>query len=303
MRRALGLAAEKAIEDALDAYETYLGDKGNKDSSIDQTMRKLRRFFPDEELPLSALTRKRVEAYYADLRKAKKENGEAVSVDYHRNTLAEARTFLKWCVTKRKWIQANPLDGVEGIGRRKHGKAQLRIDEARKWIAKAVELADDGEAGAIAALMTLLMGLRASEIVKRVVRDLDDGGTLLWIPDAKTAKGRRTVQVPEQLQPYLLELADGKEPGDPLFGQHWRDWPREWVQRICKLAKVPVVTAHGMRGLHSTLAVDAGVSSHAVANALGHESFATTAQSYAKPEAVTRARQRRVMKVLQGGKR
>ncbi len=87
-----------------------------------------------------------------------------------------------------------------------------------------------------------------------------------------------------------------------LFGQHWRDWPREWVQRICDLAKVPKVTAHGMRGLHSTLAVDAGVSSHAVANALGHESFATTAQSYAKPEALTRAKQRRVLTVLAGGR-
>jgi hypothetical protein len=32
---------------------------------------------------------------------------------------------------------------------------------------------------------------------------------------------------------------------------------RHWVQRICKAAKVPVVTAaHGMLGLHGTLAVE-----------------------------------------------
>jgi integrase len=286
----------------LEAYEQYLREKGNKESSIDQTMRKMRRFFGDLEVPLSALTRKRVERYYDELKKTKKKDGTLLSVDYHRNTLAEARTFLKWCATKKKWIESNPLDGVEGIGRRKHGKAQLRIDEARLWIAKAVELADAGESGAVAALMTLLMGLRASEIINRVARDLDDGGSLLWIPDAKTAKGRRTVQVPEELRPYLLQLVEEKEPNELLFGHHWRDWPREWVQRICKLADVPVVTAHGMRGLHSTLAVDAGVTSHAVASALGHESFATTAQSYAKPEALTRAKQRRVLKVLAGGK-
>jgi integrase len=64
-----------------------------------------------------------------------------------------------------------------------------------------------------------------------------------------------------------------------------------------------VVSAHGMRGLHSTLAVDADVTAHAVASALGHESFATTAQSYAKPEAVTAARQKRVLTVLAEGKR
>jgi hypothetical protein len=41
------------------------------------------------------------------------------------------------------------------------------------------------------------------------------------------------------------------------------------VQRICRAAKVPVVTAHGMRGLHGTLAVERGATTHVVAHALG----------------------------------
>jgi hypothetical protein len=56
------------------------------------------------------------------------------------------------------------------------------------------------------------------------------------------------------------------------------------------------------RGLHSTLAVDSGITSHAVAAALGHESFKTTAESYAQREAVVGAQQRRVLGVLAGGK-
>ncbi len=103
--------------------------------------------------------------------------------------------------------------------------------------------------------------------------------------------------------PYLQALAETRAPDARLLGKHSRDWPRKWVQRICKLAEVPEVTAHGMRGLHSTLAVDAGISGHAVASALGHESFKTTVQSYAKPEALTRAKQHRVLKVLAGGRR
>ena len=75
------------------------------------------------------------------------------------------------------------------------------------------------------------------------------------------------------------------------------------VQRICREAKVPVVMAHGMRGRHSTLAVDAGVTSHALASALGHESFKTTAQSYARTEAVSGAKQRRALRLLAGGRR
>jgi hypothetical protein len=59
-----------------------------------------------------------------------------------------------------------------------------------------------------------------------------------------------------------------------------------------------VVGAQSMRGLHATLAVKAGITSHAVASALGHTSFSTTARSYAKPEAVAGAKQQQAMAVL-----
>ena len=77
---------------------------------------------------------------------------------------------------------------------------------------KAVALADDGEAGAVAALLALVMGMRANEIVSRVVRDLDDDGKLLWIPDSKTEAGRRTLQVPELLRPLLRRSRRGSHP-------------------------------------------------------------------------------------------
>ena len=162
--------------------------------------------------------------------------------------------------------------------------------------------ADNGEEGAVAAMTCLLMGMRCSEVVSRVVRDLDDEGRLLWIPDSKTIAGRRKLQVPALLRPYLRRMADGRESTAALFGEHWRDWPRKWVQRICKAAAVPKVTAHAMRGLHGTLAVDSGITSHAVAAALGHESFRTTAESYAQRDAVAGAQQKRVLGVLTGGK-
>jgi hypothetical protein len=56
-----------------------------------------------------------------------------------------------------------------------------------------------------------------------------------------------------------------------------------------------------MRVLHSPLAMEGGVTGHVVAASLGHESVSTTMQSYAKPEAVVGAQQRRALKVLAGG--
>jgi integrase len=168
-------------------------------------------------------------------------------------------------------------------------------------MAEGLELAERGEAGAVAALMTLYMGLRASEITERVVRDVDDGGRLLWIPNAKTEQGKRTVEIPGPLQPFMARAIAGRSADELLFGEHTREWPRFWVRQICRAAEVPIVCAHSMRGLHSTLALARGISPHAVAEALGHESVAPTLQSYAKPEAVQGAKQQRTLQVLHGG--
>ena len=99
-----------------------------------------------------------------------------------------------------------------------------------------------------------------------------------------------------------MKLAAARKPDERLFGFHWRDWPRHQVQRICDLANVRRVTAHGMRGLHATLAVDAGAISSAVAAALGHESFTTTRLNYASSDAIERAQQKRALMVLVGGR-
>ena len=302
LNRGIRKTQETTIAEAKQIYEVYLRDeKQNKERSYTATLWRLGRFFPDGELSFVALTPSKCAGYYQALRGRETRYGKPLAVDSHRNILAEARTFLKWSMSKG-YLRANPLDGVQGLGKRRHGKPQLRIDEARKWLARAVQLAEEGEDGAVAALVTLVMGLRAGEVVSRIVRDLDDEGQLLWIPDSKTEAGKRTLQVPEFLRTFLRELAEGKRSEDLLFGYHDRNWPRKWVARICKAAGVPRVTAHGMRGLHGTLAVETGLSAHAVASALGHESITTTLQSYAKSGAGAGARQQKVLTVLAGGR-
>lgn len=124
---------------------------------------------------------------------------------------------------------------------------------------------------------------------------------MLWIPTSKTEAGRRTLRVPPVLRPYLLALTKEKAPDARLFGLHWRDWVRKSVKRICEDAGVPAVSAHSMRGLHSTLAMEAGITGQVVAAALGQESATTTIQSYASSEAVAAGQQRRALRVLAGG--
>ena len=294
------------MQEALDAYEEYLStDKQNKAVSVANTMYRLGTFFPDKDMMLGDLTPRLCEGYYEDLRRRNTRAKKTFSVDSHRTILAAAKTFLRWCTAKpRRWISRSPIEEVQGVGKRRHGKPQLRIDEARRWVGKATELAGKGEAGAIAASSALLMGMRASEITSRVVRDLDDEGSLLWIPDAKTEAGKRMLQVPEVLRPHLSGLAKGKESAAAALRRALAGLGPEVGE--ADLRGGEGAGGDGARDAGAALDPRARARRHlhtSVASSLGHESFSTTVESYAKPEAVAGAKQRRVMTVLEGGGR
>lgn len=311
---------DQTTETAIDLYRKHLASKGNKPDSIRQTIWAIEQFFPSS-IALVTLTPKKCQALYDDLRvRPLNRTGKPPSVDSHRSMLAQSKTFLDWCGS-RGWIRANPLEGVEGIGKRRpRGKSlgvrghQLRIREARAWYAKALELASEDDQGAIAALVALLLGLRASEIVSRKAGDLDDEevqGDVLWIEDTKTEAGRRTLEVPDVLRPLLLVCAEAKTPDrylfecereqDALGKPHTRDWVLDQVHRICDLAKVPQMTAHGMRGLLATITAERGLAGHLIAATLGHEDARTTMSAYAAPGSAAVGVRRRGLRVLNGG--
>lgn len=306
---------DHTTETALTAYRAFLKEKGNKPDSIRQTGWAIAQFFP-ESIVLSMLSSKRCERLYEEMRTRPTKTGKPLSADSHRGMLAQVRTFLAWCI-ERGWIRGvNPAANVKGIGKRRPrgkslGKAgnELRVREARAWYEKALDLADGGDEGAIAALVALLLGMRASEITSRRVSDLDQDrapGDLLWIPCSKTPAGRRTLEVPDVLQPILVSCCEGKAPAAFIFeteagGAHWRDWILHNVHRICNLAKVPKVTAHAMRGLLATLTAERGLAGHVIAATLGHEDERVTMTAYARPGAAATGVNRRGLVVLNGG--
>jgi integrase len=283
---------ERTIGEVISDYLTYMREvKRNRPLSVKTTNDRLRQFFPEAERPISSLTERNLAERYAAL-------STSCAVDTHRNALVQTKTFLNWCVSQ-KLLPKNPAASLNGVGRRRQGKDQLRVDESRRWLSTALEMAQGGNRGALAATLALLLGLRCHEIVERQVRDVDDDGRLFWVPCSKTPAGRRRVQVPEVLRPLLRNLTRDRAGEEPLWGEsRYRSWPRRWAARISAKAGVPRVTAHGLRGSHATLAEESGVSSHAVAKALGHESTRITHAAYTRPEAVESARQGRVLAAL-----
>ncbi len=231
--------------------------------------------------------------------------GEVISAATQQFDLKIARDFFSWARAKG-YCRENPFEAVRPIGRARAGKPQLRIDEARRFSEAAVAVySEEGNPLAIGVLLALTMGLRTSEILNRVVRDVDDGGKYLWIDAGKSAKARRHLDVPAHVQPLLQQLIAGRDASEPLFGlskvtghRHQRQ-DMYWMTRsLCKRAGTPRVCTHSLRGLWATLAVSSGVACQVVADALGHQSFTMTQKHYAQPAAVTNAGTARVTGLL-----
>jgi hypothetical protein len=72
----------------------------------------------------------------------------------------------------------------------------LRIDEARKLVDVCLRSANGGDEAAVGVMTALLLGLRASEVTDRVVRDLDDNGRLLWIEFGQDATLEANAEMP-----------------------------------------------------------------------------------------------------------
>lgn len=298
------------VKDAVDAYLKAMADRGLKFTTRERAEYRL-----DEMLNLKTNGQRSIRwlasrgrELYETARGRITRMGKPAAVDSHRAALSVAGMFGRFCV-EQNWLRKDPFDGVKGVGRRKRGKAQLRVDEGRKLIDLLV--AEGAKPEAVAVLAVLVLGPRASEVVDRDVRDLDDDGRLLWIPDSKTEAGKRTLEVPEVLRAPLLALAKDRIGASPLFvkarnrgsEKATRHWLLHHCKRYCKLAGVPVITTHGLRGTHGSTAKRGGATGEIVAAQLGHASPAITHAAYVRPEATQAAQSAAVLSVLQGGRR
>jgi integrase len=226
--------------------------------------------------------------------------------DTHQPELALAKRVGDLCV-KRRWLAVNPFAHVEPVGKKTYGADLSRhsTDDARKLRDFCLAKPDDQHR--LVTLAYLLLGARASELVKRSVRDLDDGGGLLRIVKAKTRAGNRKLSLPDELREPLLELVKGRAPDAPIFTKEngeraTRYWAYHHVKRICREAKVPELSPQALRRTQTDMATEAGETAHAVARHLGQNSPVVTARSYRDPSVAANAKTERALKVMNGGR-
>lgn len=317
---ALKIAEAQAEEEARqgvrlvrECIEQYLADlerRGIRARSIATFRGMICRYFgPVLDDPLARVTPHRAAALYEQLRQSLGERtGKPLAVDTHKNALSASKSFLGWCVA-RHWLKSNPAEHVRAVGNKKKGKAGLTIDESRQLYRVALQEAEKDD-GALITCMGIAMGLRAGEVVSRVVRDIDDGGRTLRVCDhleygwrTKSDSSKRPVGIPTDLQPLLRGRAAGKDPMDLLFPSavgrlQWSSWCNRQVARVCKLAGVPRVCMHSLRGIAGTLAASAGTAPEVVARMLGHESAAQTIGAYVPAHVIDQAERDKGMRAL-----
>ncbi len=150
-------------------------------------------------------------------------------------------------------------------------------------------------------------GARLGEATAVRVRDLnlDDTPPTVTIARAwkrggvvgppKTAAGRRTITIPEQVAVACRALTEGRHPDDLVFTNMngtrvlqpslhdlWQRW-------ITVLRKTPRI--HDLRHGHASVMIAAGINLHDLKYRLGHESITTTSDTYGHlmPEAQVQA--------------
>jgi integrase len=308
----------RLLEEVLDEY---IEDKVRRgacgEESAKQHRERLRAFLEGSlHEPIGKLAEKRAAELYETLvATPTRKTGQPPTAATHRFYLKLAQSLFQWAVRKG-YVQENPFASVQPIGRPSRGKKQLRFDEAERFISTGFRLFEEkSDWLALCAVTTLLLGLRASEALHLRVRDLDCGGTKLWVAagdayqgqkgyQGKTANARRDPEVPAVLQPRLLRLTAGRAADEYLFGATSDGKPRcrqllhAAVRRVCDVAGVPRVCPHSLRGLWATAGVRSGAVSHAVAATLGHGSFDVTAKHYVQPGTLEGNRTARLVELL-----
>jgi integrase len=293
------------VEQAITMYAEHLEKKQNGEVSRKETRRRLRLFFSSPELTISRVTPERGHAYYDAFRARRRPDGKPISVDYHRNTLAEAKTFMRWCVAQG-WTTGSPLEGVRGTGRRNAGKEQLTGDEARTLYGWLLGKANRGDDAALACLLCLLLALRQKDVRIRRVRDVDLDATVFRVSEAKTKKSNRPRRVPKVLQGLLRKRIEGRDPFEPLFvvnggGFHSKTWLRRAMMRFCRDAGVPYICPHALKGQAASVLAETGELADKIADHLSHEQKSTTERHYLAAGVAEEAQVARAFAVISGG--
>ncbi len=292
-----GEVAKLTVGDLLEQFIEHKRQRGCIERSLLNTRHIILRIVPKLNRPAAISPEKAEELYLTATGK--------YAVASHAMGLRFVKSMYRFAIRK-KLVDKNPFEDVQAIGRANKGKLQLRTDEAKRLTDFLTERAAAGHWRALALLTQLFLGLRSSEVLKLKKRDLDCDASVIVVDGTKTKNAKRRLALDAPIVRELLRRhSEPMKPQSLLFSLDGSKvlsatTLHKALKKYCRQADLPVVCPHSLRGLHSTLAVQAGASSSYVARALGHGSDEVTKRHYISESALDAARSARVCETLRG---
>lgn len=263
---------------------------------------RLRSFLPN--VPVQRLTPEDAETLYENETKRVGRFG-VESAATHQALLRNTKEFFRW-LCKRKLATSNPFENVDPIGRVHVGKAQPRETDAKRLDSVLMEAAKGGDEGALALLVQIYLGLRPGEVLSLQVDAIERQGTKVSIARGKTKNAKRSLELFADVAVLLWRYCQGRPGEQRVFAavlpqKPATNWMYKRLHKFCAVAGLPKFCPHSLRGLHSSLALASGATTHQVAASLGHANFSTTARHYADPAVIDNARAQRMVATLKSG--
>lgn len=299
VERELRQTAPLLVHEALEQYLAFKRHDIRSEKQVEQLGQKLRQICPN--VAVAQVTRQKAEQYYLDETKRAGKFG-LIRPATHQARLRLAKAFWAWMI-RREMATENPWERVEPIGKVSTGKQQLGEGDARKLDRFLFAQAEAGDEGALALLVELYLGLRSSEVLSLTVGSCH--GQTIWVHGTKTKNARRKLELYGPVAELLGKHCRNRPESERVFAanlpkQPSPNWTYKRLKKFCAQLGIPSICPHSLRGLHSSLALEAGATTHHVAKALGHASFGTTARHYAKQESIEVGRANRFVAALHG---
>mgnify|MGYP006054751333 FL=1 len=237
----------------------------------------------------------RASALYLAVTKSEGKFGPLKAATHH-GYLKTVKEFWRWLLDGGH-IDKDAFAKVKPIGKANAGKQQLGPLEAKTLERLLFEKAKQGEEGALAILVQLYLGLRPSEVLGLTIGAVD--GINVFVNGTKNQNAKRRLELYAPVAKILAKHCAKRPLSERIFASDREtkpapNWMYKRLHSYCDEAKIARVCPHSLRGLHSSLALEAGATSNDVARSLGHSSFAITAKHYAKADSIEVGKARRM---------
>lgn len=216
---------------------------------------------------------------------------------HEKSTIRDFHRHLKACIQDIVYeglLEKDPTYKVkipQGKAHKVTRSKYLEEDEIER-LTKVLE--EDNSTYGDLCLIDLKTGMRLAEILGITPSDLDFNNHIIsinktwnykggggFIP-TKNASSVRDIYMDPSTEQLWRRNMEGAGDNEAIFGSliTYNSVVNDYLTKVCKKAKVPRITFHGLRHTHASYLIAQGVSIQSVANRLGHADTTTTQQTY-----------------------